>query len=238
MPDDPLTPAPPDPVRGVFLGDLAHDLSTPLTAIHGAIELLLAGAYGPLEGEQRALVHEVLASARELRAIVQDVADLGALDGGRLQFGVARINLAAIVDELRSTIGDAAARRGVGFAIDAPDAGTPIASDERRLRQILMCVLGYAMKASRRGSQITALVDLRDEQLRLEVRAPGITLGDPHLLFADRRDPTPGVPKPYRGPGLGLPLVARVVHAWGGSADATMSDGVLVLRVEVPVHAV
>src|SRR5687768_18437735 len=94
MPDAPAsrTPAPPDPVRGVFLGDLAHDLSTPLTAIHGAIELLLAGAYGPVDGEQRALVHEVLASARELRAIVQDVADLGALDGGRLQFGVARVN--------------------------------------------------------------------------------------------------------------------------------------------------
>ena len=238
MPDASRTPAPPDPVRGVFLGDLAHDLSTPLTAIHGAIELLLAGAYGPLDGEQRALVHDVLASARELKSIVQDVADLGALDGGRLQFGVARVNLAALIDELRSMIGDAAAKRGVGFAIDAPDAGTPIASDERRLRQILTCVLGYAMKASRRGSQITALVDVQGEQLRLEVRTSGINVGEPHLLFADRRDPTPGVPKPYRGPGLGLPLVARVVQAWGGSADATMSDGTLVLRVEVPVHAV
>jgi signal transduction histidine kinase len=183
-------------------------------------------------------VHEVLASARELRAIVQDVADLGALDGGRLQFGVARVNLAALVDDVRSTIGDAAARRGVGFAIDAPDAGAPIASDERRLRQILTCVLGYAMKASRRGSQITALIDVQGEQLRLEVRTTGITVADPQALFADRRDPTPGVPKPYRGPGLGLPLVGRVVHAWGGRADATMADGVLVLLVEVPVHAV
>ena len=80
MPDSTGSASPPDPARGVFLGDLAHDLSTPLTAIHGATELLLAGAYGPLDGEQRALMLEVLASARELRAIVQDVADLGALD--------------------------------------------------------------------------------------------------------------------------------------------------------------
>ena len=238
MPDAPRTPAPLDPVRGVFLGDLAHDLSTPLTAIHGAIELLLAGAYGPIDGEQRALVHEVLASARELRAIVQDVADLGALDGGRLQFGVARVNLAVIVGDLRATIGDAAGKRGVGFAIHAPDAGAPIASDERRLRQILTCALGYAMKASRRGSQITAQVDIQDEQLRLDVRTTGITVADPQSLFAERRDPTPGVPKPYRGPGLGLPLVGRIVQAWGGRADATMSDGVLVLRVQVPVHPV
>jgi len=49
MSDAPRPPAPQDPVRGVFLADLAHDLSTPLTAIHGAVELMLAGAYGPLD---------------------------------------------------------------------------------------------------------------------------------------------------------------------------------------------
>src|SRR5687767_6620119 len=194
MPDAPAsrTPAPPDPVRGVFLGDLAHDLSTPLTAIHGAIELLLAGAYGPLDGEQRALVVEVLASAREMRAIVQDVADLGALDSGRLVFGAGRVNLAAIVDDLRSTIGDAAGKRGIGFAIDVLGLATPLESDEKRLRQILSCLLGYATKASRRGSQITAVVECRAGQLHIDVRATGITpSGDPQSLFADRRDPTP-----------------------------------------------
>src|SRR6185503_5742101 len=133
MPDAPTTPAPPDPVRGVFLGDLAHDLSTPLTAIHGAIELLLAGAYGPLDGEQRALVLEVLASAREMRAIVQDVADLGALDGGRLVFGRASVNVGSILDELRTSMTDAAAKRGVTFTLEAPLARTAIESDERRL---------------------------------------------------------------------------------------------------------
>ena len=236
MADTPTTPAAPDPVRGVFLGDLAHDLSTPLTAIHGAIELLLAGAYGQIDSEQRALVLEVLASAREMRAIVQDVADLGALDGGRLVFSAARVNVGAIVDELRTTIGDAAGKRGVGFAVDGVDLGTPVESDERRLRQILTCLLGYAMKASRRGSQISASVARLDGRLRVEVRATGITPGgDPQSLFADRRDPTPGVPKPYRGPGLGLPLIGRVVHAWGGRASAEMSEGALVLVVEVPM---
>jgi signal transduction histidine kinase len=235
MSDAPKTPAPPDPVRGVFLGDLAHDLSTPLTAIHGAIELLLAGAYGPLDGEQRALVLEVLASAREMRAIVQDVADLGALDGGRLVFGASRVDVGAIAEELRTSIGDAATRRGVSFSLDASNAGAPIECDDRRLRQILTCVLGYATKAARRGSQVAAAVSQQDGRLRVEVRATGITpSGEPQALFADRRDPTPGVPKPYRGPGLGLPLVGRVVHAWGGRASAAMSDGALVLVVELP----
>ena len=233
------TPAPPDPVRGVFLGDLAHDLSTPLTAIHGAIELMLAGAYGQLDAEQRALLIEVLASARDMRAIVQDVADLGALDGGRLVFGSTRVNVGAIVDELRVTMGEVAAKRGVGFTIDALDLGTPIESDERRLRQILTCLLGYATKASRRASQVTALVERRDGHLRVDVRSTGIAPGgDPQSLFTDRRDLTPGVPKPYRGPGLGLPFIGRVVHAWGGRANAELSDGALVLAVEVPVRAV
>ena len=236
MPDDPRTPTPPDAVRGVFLADLAHDLSTPLTAIHGAIELLLAGAYGPLDAEQRALVAEVLVSAREMRAIVQDVADLGALDGGRLVFDSVRVDIGAVLDELRVTMTDAAAKRGVNFSLDGPPADTPIRSDERRLRQVLTCVLGYAVKAARRGSQVAAGVTIQDDRLRVEVRGTGIMHnGDPQALFAVRRDPTPGVPKPYRGPGLGLPLVGRVVHAWGGRARAEVQNGALVIEVELPV---
>ena len=237
MSDAPRPPAPPDPVRGVFLADLAHDLSTPLTAIHGAVELMLAGAYGPLDPEQRALVLEVLVSAREMRAIVQDVADLGALDGGRLKFAAAPVDVGAMLDELRDSVGEVAGKRGVTFTLDAPPAGTAIDSDPRRLRQVFACMFGYAVKAARRGSQIDAVVSRVDGRLRIEVRATGVTPnGDPQQLLADRRDPTPGVPKPYRGPGLGLPLVARVVQAWGGRARAEMRDGVLVLGVELPLH--
>ena len=84
---------------------------------------------------------------------------------------------------------------------------------------------------------IDASVSRSDGVLRVEVRATGIApSGDPQTLFADRRDLTPGVPKPYRGPGLGLPLIGRVVHAWGGRTTAEMADGVLVLMVEVPVR--
>jgi len=237
MSDPPRSPPPPDAVRGVFLGDLAHDLSTPLTAIHGAIELLLSGAYGPIDGEQRSLMLEVLASAREMRAIVQDVADLGALDTGRLVFATARVDVGAMLSELRTSVGETATKRGVAFTLDAPPAGTVIESDERRLRQVLPCLFGYAVKAARRGSQVIANVSRGDGLLRVDVRATGIAPGgDPQSLFADRRDPTPGVPKPYRGPGLGLPLVGRMVQAWGGSARAEMHDRVLVLGIELPVR--
>jgi len=235
MSDSSGSPPPLDPVRGVFLGDLAHDLSTPLTAIHGATELLLNGAYGPLEGEQRALMLEVLASARELRAFVQDVADLGALDTGRLLFASAPVDVAALVRELGSSLGETAAKRAVTFVLDTHVEG-PVESDGRRLRQIFSALFGYAVKASRRGSQVTATVGHAAGRLRAEVRSTGITTGDPATLFADRRDATPGVPKPYSGPGLGLPLIGRVVRAWGGQVSAERRDGALVLGVDVPVR--
>ena len=237
MPESPRSPAPPDAARGVFLGDLAHDLSTPLTAIHGALELLLSGTYGLIQGEQRSLLLEVLASAREMRAVVQDVADLGALDTGRLVFASTRVDVGAMLDELRRSIGDTASRRGVTFTLDAPPAGTMIESDERRLRQMFGCLFGYAIKAARRGSEVSVTVSQSGDVLRADVRSAGIaSSGDPQLLFADRRDPTPGVPTPYRGPGLGLPLVARVAGAWGGEARAELHDGVLALRVELPLR--
>ena len=234
MPDTPGSPARPDPARGVFLSDLAHDLSTPLTAIHGATELALAGTYGPLEGELRSLMLEVQASARELRAFVQDVADLGALETGRLTFASAPVDIAGLAGQLRSAFADAAAKRSVGFSLDAHVDG-PVLSDERRLRQIFSGLFGYAVKASRRGSQVTASVSLVRGFLRAEVRSTGISTREPDTLFADRRDPTPGVPKAYCGPGLGLPLIGRVVAAWGGETSAE-HDGALVLRVDVPVR--
>jgi two-component system cell cycle sensor histidine kinase PleC len=236
MPDSPSDAA--DRARGVFLGDLAHDMSTPLTAIHGATELLLAGAYGPLDGEQRALVQEILASARELRAFVQDVADLGALDTGRLVFASTRFDVGSLVEELRANLTETASRRGVSFTLDAQIETPSIESDERRMRQILSVLFGYAIKASKRGSQVTGAVALRGGTLRVETRSTGVTpSGDPELLFADRRDRTPGVPKPYRGPGLGLPLVRKVVDAWGGRVNAHVAEGALVLGVDLPVAA-
>ena len=234
MSDSTGSPAPLDPARGVFLSDLAHDLSTPLTAIHGATELLLNGTYGALEGEQRALMLEVLASARELRGFVQDVADLGALETGRLAFASVPVDVAALAKEIGTALTEAAGKRAVTFALDIRLEG-PIDSDARRLRQILTALFGYAVKASRRGSEITALVARQAGFVRAEVRATGIS-SDPATLFADRRDPTPGVPKPYRGPGLGLPLIGRVVTVWGGQFSAAHRDGALVLAVDVPVR--
>jgi signal transduction histidine kinase len=225
-----------DPAHGLFLGDLAHDLSTPLTAIHGAAELLLAGTYGPLDGEQRTLMLEVLSSARELRGYVQDVADLGALETGRLVFASAPVDVAAIARDVGTPLTEAAAKRALTFSIETHLEKTTVESDERRLRQVLSAIFGYAVKASRRGSQIAATVSHRDGRLRAEVRSTGITANEPSALFLDRRDRTPGVPKPYRGPGLGLPLIARVVEAWGGHVSAETRDGALVLAADLPAR--
>jgi signal transduction histidine kinase len=145
------------------------------------------------------------------------------------------VDVAALVEELGSSLSETAARRAVTFALDTQVDGV-IESDGRHLRQILSALFGYAVKASRRGSQVTATVAHAAARLRAEVRSTGITPGDPALLFADRRGATPGVPQPYRGPGLGLPLIGRVVVAWGGRVTAEQRDGALVLGVEVPVR--
>jgi signal transduction histidine kinase len=227
-----------DPARAVFLADLAHDLSAPLTAIHGAVELLLAGIYGSLANDQRMLLVEMLASAGELRGLVQDVADLGALDGGRLILAAEPFELAPVIEELRGSFADIAARRSLTFSLAVSlgvEGSGVIVGDMKRVRQIVAGVCLYALKASRRGSEVSVTVVRAGDQVRLDVRSTGITAtGDPAALFDDYRALTPGVPKPYRGPGLGLPLVARLVDACGGRVLAT-ADGALTLGVELPV---
>ncbi len=235
MPPLPSDSEPIDPARAVFLADLAHDLSAPLTAIHGAVELLLAGIYGPLPDDQRMLLVEMLASAGELRGLVQDVADLGALHGARLVLAAEPFELGPVLEELRGSLADIAVRRGLTFSFAVPEGSVVIVGDRKRLRQIVAGICLYTLKASRRGSEVSVTVVRAGDYVRLDVRSTGITAaGDPAALFDDYRTLTPGVPKPYRGPGLGLPLVARLVDACGGRVLAT-ADGVLRLAVELPV---
>jgi len=95
---------------------------------------------GSAEGDRllplarRALVLEVLVSAREMRAIVQDVADLGALDGGRLKFAAAPVDVGAMLDELRASVGEVAGKRGVTFTLDAGQSDGRYVSIETRLQ--------------------------------------------------------------------------------------------------------
>ena len=227
-----------DPARAVFLADLAHDLSAPLTAIHGAAELLLAGIYGSLAPDQRMLLLEMLASAGELRGLVQDVADLGALDSGRLILAAEPFELGPLLEEMRDSFAEIAARRGLTFSFAVSlgvDGSGVVVGDVKRVRQILAGICLYALKASRRGSEVAVAVVHAGDHVRLEVRSTGITpTDDPAALFDDYRALTPGVPKPYRGPGLGLPLVARLVDACGGRVLAS-AEGTLTLSVELPV---
>ena len=237
MSDSSGSPPPLDPVRGVFLGDLAHDLSTPLTAIHGATELLLNGAYGPLDGEQRALMVEVLASARELRAFVQDVADLGALDTGRLVFASAPCGRRGAGRGARLVARrDGRPSAAVTFSSTRSVDG-PVESDEPAAAADLHGALRLRGEglAARQPGHGDRRARGRPPARRGPIHRHHAT-GDPATLFADRRDATPGVPKPYRGPGLGLPLIGRVVTAWGGRVSAEQRDGALVLGVDVPVR--
>jgi hypothetical protein len=96
-----------------------------LTAIHGAVELILAGAYGPLDGEQRALVLEVLAKRpRDARRSCRTWRTLAHSTAAAWCSPRRASDVGAILDELRATLGEVASKRGVTFTLDAPPAGT------------------------------------------------------------------------------------------------------------------
>jgi signal transduction histidine kinase len=140
-----------------------------------------------------------------------------------------------MVSRLAGELREVAQRRSVTFSLDAAIDPPQVIADERRCGQVMAGLFGYAVRGAKRGSQVAGRVMRHGRVVLVDVRSNGVVSpADPLSLFAERRDRAPGVPKPYRGPGLGLPFVARVVTALGGGVTAAADGDGLVLGLTFP----
>jgi CheY-like chemotaxis protein len=232
--------------RAAFLAAMSHELREPMNGVLGMARLLRDTV---LDEEQRGYVETIIGSAENLLTIVNDVLDLSRVDAGRLELEDLPFAPAAFLARIEALMRPRAARKGLELVVRVdPALPHALRGDPGRLRQVLVNLVGNAIKFTERGGvEIEATMGRAADggpTLVLEVRdtGPGIPPGAFARLFTAWGQAGPATTRLFGGSGLGLMVARRLTEAMGGVLTAAnRPDGgarfvvTLALRAADPV---
>jgi signal transduction histidine kinase len=205
-----------------FLASVSHELRTPMNAILGFTDALLAGVDGPLNDEQKESLGWVQRGGRDLLGLINQILDLSKIEAGRLTLDVQPFDPRELVESVVASHRSLAAQKGVEFGWH--DAGAPaqVALDQQRVRQILVNLVGNALKFTAQGRVELEAAGTEDE-LNVIVRdtGPGIPAHQHELIFEEFRQAEDSA----AGTGLGLAISRRLARAMGGDISVNSAAG-------------
>jgi len=220
-----------------FFTVISHDLRTPLHSIIGFSQLLAEGDEGELSEDQLADTRTILKSGRYLLSLVNDVVDLSKIESGIMSLQRGRVDLAGVVGEVVE-VGASLKRDGVSLASDLPADLPPVHADETRLKQILLNLVGNALKFTDRGSvRIQARPAGADNiEVLVEDSGPGIPEDKLGMVFNEFEQVRTADGKEKMGTGLGLAISRKLVQMHGGDIRAeNLPAGGAVFSFDIPV---
>ncbi len=215
-----------------FIAMMSHEFRTPLSSIINYGEL--AREQGSTANDVRKCVETMTRSARHLADLVEAVLDDASLDAGKIELISAEFGLFGVLDDVAAMMAPLAADKGLSFAVRVDDdVPARVHADEIRLRQILINLLGNAVKFTVEGS-VELLVAYNEGRLVITISdtGPGISLEDQERVF---RAFERGTRQREAGAGLGLSITLQLVKLMGGevSLDSAPGEGCTV-SVHVP----
>ena len=218
-----------DRIKSAFLATMSHELRTPLNSIIGFTGILLQGLAGSLNPEQTKQLGMVRTSGRHLLELINDVLDLSKIEAGQLQVRAEPFDLRASLERAAASVKVLADKKGLSLTTVVASELGEIASDRRRVEQIVLNLLNNAIKFTDRGGvTLTArlVADFRlspDEPpqpaVRIAVADTGIGVKTEHLpaLFQPFRQVDTGLARQHEGTGLGLTICRRLAVLLGGA---------------------
>ncbi|MBS4047450.1 MAG: ammonium transporter [Alphaproteobacteria bacterium] len=215
--------------KSAFLANMSHELRTPLNAVIGFSEILTNELFGQLgDPRYKEYASDILASGRHLLSLVNDLLDHTRIEAGRMELNVAELDVQEQIEAAMRLMRERAATASVTLQASFPDLLPYLMADERAFRQMLLNLLGNAVKFTPPGGSVTLSADLEgDGRLAIQVSDTGIGM---------KREEVPRALEPfvqlhhhmnksYGGTGLGLPLVQALMRLHGGSITIDSAEG-------------
>ncbi len=203
--------------KAEFLANMSHELRTPLNSILGFSQLMLEGDGGVLTRDQRQDVDIIAQNGQHLLALINDLLDISKLEAGKAQLHRGEVEVEPLISECVESVSSLAKTKKLDLTASiAPEVGRVFA-DGPKLKQVLLNLLGNAIKFTETGS-VRVSADRQGAELRISVRDTGIgvPVEDVERIFESFQQGKSGISGKYQGTGLGLAICRQLVEMHGG----------------------
>ena len=208
-----------DRLKNEFLANTSHELRTPLNSIIGFLNLVIDDLVESDEERTELLTH-ALNSGRHLLSLINDVLDLARMEAGRLQIECSEVDLGPVLNEVAFTMAIQAREKDLALLAPRVPQGLLVTADEARLRQVLVNVMGNAIKFTPKGSVTVGIeAPAGSPFIEVSVRDTGIGVDEEKQgrLFRKFSQGDASTTRKYGGSGLGLVIVRELLEMMGGS---------------------
>jgi signal transduction histidine kinase len=218
---------------------MSHELRTPLNAILGYTELILDALYGEPPEKMRAVLERVQTNGKHLLGLINDVLDLSKIEAGQLTLSLSDYSMTSLVQGVYAAVEPLAAQKNLALTTKIAPSLPSGHGDERRLSQVLLNLVGNAIKFTDKG-EVAIEASLTDGSFSLAVRdsGPGIAAADQAKIFEEFQQVDDTSTRQKGGTGLGLSISRRIVEMHGGRilVDSELGKG-STFTIRLPVKA-
>jgi PAS domain S-box-containing protein len=212
--------------KSAFLANMSHEIRTPMNAILGYAQVLARDAN--MTHTQRKGLDTIQRSGEHLLTLINDILDMAKIESGRMSQHIAPFDLSGLLTETGSFLAERARKRGLTLTIETESLPRHVAGDEQKLRQVLINLIGNAVKFTQAGGVTLRVAAAGADSLRFSVvdTGPGIDEDEMARLFEPFTQTAAGL-NLQEGTGLGLALSKQFVQLMGGSmtADSQLGKG-------------
>jgi len=224
--------------KSQFLANMSHELRTPLNAILGYTEMMVDGLYGALPEKATGVLDRVQSNGRHLLGLINDVLDLAKIEAGQLAITVEPYVVTDMVATVLSATESLARTKGIGLGSTVAPGLPSGTGDARRLTQVLLNLVGNAIKFTDQGSVEVRAAQAADKfELSVVDTGFGIAPEDQKKIFEEFQQVDNTSTRKKGGTGLGLSISRKIVELHGGAitVDSEIGKG-STFKVTIPIH--
>jgi PAS domain S-box-containing protein len=216
--------------KSEFLARMSHELRTPLNAIQGHVRLIEMGIHGPVTAAQHEALERVARAQRHLLALIDDVLDVSRIETGRMEYDVREVELGEVLADVAPIIEPQMTAKQIMLEVRPPDAPCPVWADRQKLTQILLNLLGNAVKFTPAGGRVTVDLASREglpDQVHVRVTDTGIGIPreQQELVFHPFVQVQGSLNRSVGGAGLGLTISRDLARGMGGDLRVRSEAG-------------